>query len=570
MVAPALTTVSKQEGQRSLGYDEAYIARFVPTWNSPTFSADAWRRVVASQPFAIVFRETLISNLLSLDWKITVRDSALQDEMAGTVKHYTRLFEKAGYGMDLDWTSHVEWIAADLLDTPFGGASEIGRKEDKPNGRVQWIKPLDSANLYPTMNFDYPVVETYLGKVVAFPKHSIVRTFMTPVKKIERQGWGTPPPELIYMAMNMLSQGDSYYANLLLDIPSAGILDLGDMEANSALEWVAAYKSMLMSGGNTAFRIPVLYEHNTDVKFIPFGKVPNDIMYDRITLRYASIVGAGYGMTLSDIGLSPSTTGGDTLAGSIRSDRKTRKTGFARAKKKLKYYFDQILPPQLQFHWIDYDDELNVALGRARLANATAWGQYIENGIFTAQEARLQTVADGLVTISINESIEKPYVPQTEEGKAPERPGMLGNPVSPSQGGYGEIKMALPSKAKVHKFVADVGKQLKPLFAQLSETYTDQDDLYIPSVAVKRSIEGKKGFDFKTMLHGVKSLGNDVVDDLVKKAVVLGISGQLFDDSLDADMFGDYDEIVNSIKDEVYKSLQDFLGEENGNQASAT
>ena len=74
-------------------------------------------------------------------------------------------------------------------------------------------------------------------------------------------------------------------------MPPAGILDLGDMEKDNALEWTAAFKSW-SQGNLDAFSIPVLYEHTSDAKFLSFGKVPNDLMYDRITLKYAAIVAA--------------------------------------------------------------------------------------------------------------------------------------------------------------------------------------------------------------------------------------------------------------------------------------
>ena len=42
------------------------------------------------------------------------------------------------------------------------------------------------------------------------------------------------------MALQMIGRGDVYYANLLLDTPQVGILDLKDMAKDSAEEWVKA------------------------------------------------------------------------------------------------------------------------------------------------------------------------------------------------------------------------------------------------------------------------------------------------------------------------------------------
>src|SRR3972149_9549682 len=115
------------------------------------------------------------------------------------------------------------------------------------------------------------------------------------------------------------------------------------MEMDSALQWADSYKNFL-AGKSSAFKIPILYEHTTKTEFISFGKVPNDIMFDRITLKYAAIVAAAYGMSLGDIGLQTTSASGETLAGSIRQERRTKRTGFARAKKKIKYLIESFLP----------------------------------------------------------------------------------------------------------------------------------------------------------------------------------------------------------------------------------
>jgi hypothetical protein len=435
---------TKEKGQRSLSAEDAYFTRIVPSWTFPSgLSPGQWRHFVKMQPVAINFRDTLISTVQSLDWKITPRDSDMRDELKMSVKYHTRLLERGGNWLDLDWTGMIEWILTDLMDLPFGTAVEVGRKGDSPDGRVMWFKPLDGGTLYPTLNKHFPVMQYYASavQVVNFPEHAINRMYLSPRPEIEREGWGMAPPEKVYLAMDMLARGDQYYANLLLDAPPAGILDLQDMQADAAIDWIKSFRTFVANMGVDGFKIPVLYEHTKEAKFIPFGKVPNDIMYDRITLKYASLVGAAYGMSLADIGLQATASSGETLAGSIRSERRTRKNGLAKVKKKLKFFFENMLPDTLQFDFIDMDDELATALGRARLANATAWGQLIDKGIFDRKEARLQTIQDGLVTISVpEEPPSKPDEAFSPMGKPNERPGMLGSPQAPSQGGDGEVK----------------------------------------------------------------------------------------------------------------------------------
>ena len=264
------------------------------------------------------------------------------------------------------------------------------------------------------------------------------------------------PPEKIYLAIEMLNRGDMYYANLLLDTPEAGILDLGDMSKESAENWVKAFQDLM--GGIDPMKIPVMYEHEKPVVYVPFGRPPTDLMFDRVTLRYASIVTAGYGMTISDIGIQVTAGGGETLAGAIRSERQTRKSGFARFKKKMKAFFDRMLPENLEYKLIDQDDEISVARGRARLADATAYSQLVNLHIFSPSEARQQMIADGLISISIPEEIPDDAEFPEATAAPQERPSMLGRPVSPSQGGQGEVRQSdlFSSKLKSLVDVEDV------------------------------------------------------------------------------------------------------------------
>jgi hypothetical protein len=439
----------------------------------------------------MVCRETLIASLLSLDWKITPRNSDHQDELSGVIKYYTKLIQNGGNypELGLDYTGLLEWMIGDLLDLPFGTAAEIGRKMDEPGGRVMWIKPLDGGTLYPTLNADFPVVQYYQNyNVIPFPQHAIARTFMSPQQFIYREGWGMAPPEKIYFAISLLNRGDSYYANLLLDTPTAGILDLGDMEKESATEWIESFRTF-MSDSPSPFKVPVLYEHNNKVEFIPFGKVPNDILFDKVTLKYAALVASAYGMSLSDIGLQTTSASGETLAGSIRQERRTRKTGFARVKSKWKFLIERFLPETLQFELIDADDELNVALGRARLASATAFAQFREIGAFSPQEIRSQVIADGLMSISLPETIPPDAAPPVEPGQADERPGALGQGISASSGGEGEIRsIAFDPKVKnMSKFIATIVKQVSPKIQEQLQL-VGEDEVFLLRSAVGQSL----------------------------------------------------------------------------------
>ena len=132
-----------------------------------------------------------------------------------------------------------------------------------------------------------------------------------------------------------------------------------------------------------------------------------------------------------------------TLAGSIGDDARTKRSGMSRTKDSVMYWFNRMLPPQLQFKWVDLDDEASIAISRARLANATAMAQYVTTRVFTENEARQQTIADGLFSVPLPEEVpEDEFIAPLDTGGIgnPERPGMLGKPVSPSSGGMGETK----------------------------------------------------------------------------------------------------------------------------------
>lgn len=433
---------TRDSGQRSLDLP-VYLDRILPPWGRPNwYNAQVWRNIVLNQPIASICRDTLISYLLSLDWQIEPKDSGKRDELKSEIEYYTDFFTDTG---DYDWATIIEWIVGDVLDTPFGGGCEVGREGDDEKGKVVWIELLDSATLFPTLNRDYPVGQ-YVPEASAigpiyFPAHAVNRMFINPRREIKMKGWSMPPPEKIYLALEMLNRGDVYYAGLLLDTPEAGLLDLGDMSKTSAEQWIKSFREMLQ--GIDGFKIPVLYEHQNQVKWIPFGRPPTDMLFNDVTMKYASLVAAGYGMSLSDIGMQVAASGGETLAGSIRQERKTRRSGFGLVKKKLILFFNRMLPKYLKLRMIDLDDELLAAIGRARLSNATAAAQYVDYGIFTPAELRLQTIADGLISISVPEKIPEDELPEKKQDTAPERPSLLGRPVAPSAGGQGEVRARL-------------------------------------------------------------------------------------------------------------------------------
>lgn len=154
---------SSRDGQSSApGGMVSFFLRNAPLWNPPAWQQAAyWREFVERQSIAAICRDAIANYLNSLDWMIVARDSNKKDELKGQIKHYIKLFERGNaYWWDIDFSSQIEWFAKDLFTLPFGTASEIGRLDDEPNGRVVWIRPLDAGTLAPTLNFDFPVVQS--------------------------------------------------------------------------------------------------------------------------------------------------------------------------------------------------------------------------------------------------------------------------------------------------------------------------------------------------------------------------------------------------------------------------
>jgi hypothetical protein len=437
---------TKEKGQRSLQL-APYLQRYIPYWAQPEWlEADLWRKVIANQPIAVICRETLLSYINSLEWKIEARDSKQRDELKEEVKYHTRLFEEND---GMDYIQLNEWVGKDLLDIPFGGGAELIR-ESEPDGKVRSIIPVDGGTCFPTLSKDYPVgqkLKQAPNNPVYFPSFAFDRIFMSPRTEISRAGWGMPPAEKIYLSIELLNRGDRYYANLLLDTPPVGILDFMDFAKEDVEEWTKAWKELLT--GIDPYKVPILSGHEKAVSFISFSRSPTELMFDKATMKYAALCAAGYGMSLSDIGFQSVSSGGETLAGSIRDERKTKRTGFSTVKKKFELFRNRMLPDSLVFRFIDQDDETSVAMGRARLADSTAAAQYVDKRIFSPSEMRLQAIADGLITVSVPEEIppdsEFPQ-PQLPTGGSAERPSMLGRPVAATAGGQGEVRQSLFEK----------------------------------------------------------------------------------------------------------------------------
>lgn len=383
-------------------------------------------------------------NMLTLDWTIRSRDASRTRELRSEIDYYTELIRSTGKGYDI----FTEKMLQNMLDIRFGGIAETIREGDQPKGRVLKVVYMDGATCYPTYNEDWPVVQQVYGnplQSIPFPDHAVNRIYTTPRPEIDRQGWGMAPPEKIYLAMQLLVRGDRYYANLLLDTPEVGILDLGEADETSANQFLDSWKTLL--AGTDPFKIPVLYEHEGDAKFISFTRPPTEMMFDKALARYSNICAAGYGLSPNDVG--DLSIAASTLAAAIRQERRSRRTGIGMVMTKWKMFWDRVLPGTLEFTYVERDDETMLNRGRSRLASSLALGNAVTTGSITPATMTAQMMEDGLLTIPLDAEEEAAKAKQLmQEQQAQElaskkpdqttRETLAHDKVPASQGGEGE------------------------------------------------------------------------------------------------------------------------------------
>ena len=439
----------RPEDQRAI-HIPSFLNRILPYYGQPAWlEATHWRRFVRSQPIAVICRDTLIQNMLYLDWDIIPKnpEDYGDAEITKAIDYYKEMFEY----LEDDFDTYIELMLQDMLDLPFGGCSEVGRWDDDPDMPVIWAEHIDAATLYPTGNVDYPVaqrVPDVPGVQVVFPDHAVARMVTSPRPEIRLKGWGMAPPQKVYIAIDMLYKGDQYYWKLLLDTPEAGLLDLADFSAEEVDDWLASFRDIM--GGIDGFKVPLLYAHEKPAQWIPFTRPPTDMLYNDTYLKYAQIVAAAYGLRLSDIGLDDS-KGQGTLAGVIRGERQTKRSGRAMVKSKTENHFNSMLPKELKFIWKDKDVEDTIERGRALFQMSQGLKQAVDSGLIDQSEGRAELIASGTLETDLdpNKVPEKPE-PQLPPGMNPFSPaGAASNenvdeqkknaeePVPPTQGGRG-------------------------------------------------------------------------------------------------------------------------------------
>lgn len=439
----------------------AYLTRIVPIFQTPQWmEADRWRRTVENQPVAMVCEEHIIADLQDTSWEVRAKDAKNEDKLADDIDYYNKLLEPDLSGGIAGFDTVIVGNGGqDMLRIPMGGTFEVvrwpvgtvpdGLSLPHPKGHVFKLVYIDGATLAPTFDKQFPVMQRIpqdVTNVVYFKSNELMRLVQKPRSEMTRWGYQIAPPEKIYLAIVALYRGDMYYANLLLDTPEAGLLDLGDMSQEAATDWLQSFRELMT--GIDPFKIPVLYEHTKDAKFIQFGRPPTEMMFNELYYKYAQVVHAGYGLTMTDTGMGDQAR---TLAGSIRDERRSRRSGFGRARETIRNAINRdVLPDYLEFIWEENDPESMIQNGRALLTYAQALKAAKEARFITAAEGQAELVKQGLITVEVEKPEElppPPVIPATPPPVPPTNKDETGQAqveadtqrVPPSQGGRGDI-----------------------------------------------------------------------------------------------------------------------------------
>ena len=353
-------------------------------------NADTWRNIVGKSPIASLCRRTLILEITAVPWKVLSEDEE-------DVGYYTDLLRSAnGESFEV----FIERLVEDVLTVPFGGAVEVSRYRD---GMLAMIYHVDGGTLFPTYDPKIPYLqvdpENQLSQV-GFTRNQLARVMWAPNPDKRNYGWSKTPAMDIFSAIEHLMRSETFYQQFLSNTPEAGILDLMDMEKKAAKEWVQSWAELM--GGIDPLKVPVLYEHEKQAKFIPFSRPPSELALPEVVKRYSEQVCAAFGMTITDLGIFEHA---NTLAGASRAVQLSKRQGQGSLMRKVSNLINSMLPDTVAFEWEPFDSEDKLRRAQTQSARATtlkALGTPDPSSgeaFFPAEIIRKQAVSDGLVDV---------------------------------------------------------------------------------------------------------------------------------------------------------------------------
>lgn len=365
---------------------------------SSYLAAEPWRRVLYSSPTVWACVKALNDQLVALPWHITTKDKSQRHAKKGLIDYYAE--EVVGKFNGENYDTGVMRMNRDVLTIPQGGNAEVVRKiAGKWDGEVDRVENIDGGTLTPTGIYDYPLIQrdpTNFERKVVFERGQVRRILMNPRPEYSITGYQQSPLEMCYLAIDALSKGDFYYLNLLTDTPSAGILDFADWTKEEAVTWAKSWRELLT--GNDALKIPLVYEHEKPVTWIPFGTPPEQMMLPDTLQRYVRLVHACFGLYTQDTGLTrEETTGGRESNLERRSWHR-----FNAIIALWNNFWNSILPKELVFSYEEVNIEETERLARAMVARANALGIMMRAGALGIKEVRREISETGMIETYIN------------------------------------------------------------------------------------------------------------------------------------------------------------------------
>jgi hypothetical protein len=205
-------------------------------------------------------------------------------------------------------------------------------------------------------------------------------------------------------------------------------------------------------------------------------------------------------------------------------------------------------------------------LGRARLANATSFAQLRDMEAISPEEARLQMIQDGLMTISMPEKppkeAKKP-LPTLGVGakKTPERPGQIGAKQPPSMGGDGEVKKSIDEA--IEKIASVIVPNIRESLNEIGEDDLGPAKSALLTAFLENDLDEVLGEIVKlNPLSEVELENKEKFPAFLGKAIVYNLinSDHLFSE----DVVEDVQAKINKSLDEYVKSFIESQGDTDG------
>lgn len=365
---------------------------------SQYLSATPWRRVLYSSPTVWACVKAHGDQLAALPWSITTKDKSEKHIKKAKIDYYTEEVVEKFNGENYD--VGVLRTNRDVLTIPQGGNCEVVyRTSGNWAGEVDRVENIDGGTLWPTGNYWYPLKQTDPNdsrRYVVFYKDDVRRILLNPRPEYNLTGYQQSPLEMCYLAIDAIAKGDFYYLNLLTETPTAGILDFADWTKDEAVTWAKSWKELLT--GNDALKIPMVYEHEKPIQWIPFGVPPEQMMLADTLARYTKLIHANFGLYTQDTGLSESPAAGGREANLERRSWHRFNATIA----SWENFWNSIIADDLIFKYEEINIEETERLARAKIANANALTLLVRGGIVGQVEARREASETGLIETYIN------------------------------------------------------------------------------------------------------------------------------------------------------------------------